>query len=85
MEGGGVGRGNGAGAGEGQGPVQQSEAASVLHTLVRFGEGGSIASLCVCVCWGGGCPSPPPSARQSQLTLMNSEQDGTGWEEVRVL
>lgn len=71
----------GAGAGEGQGPAHQSEAASVLHTLVRLGavltgERGVGRE---------GCPSPPPSARQSQLTLMNSEQDGTGWKEARVL
>lgn len=69
---------------EGQGPAHQSEAASVLHTPVRLGEGGRLPPI-VCMCWAGGCPSLPPSARQSQLTLMNSEQDGTGWEEVRVL
>lgn len=37
---------------EGQGPAHQSEAASVLHTPVRLGEGGSIASHCVCVLGG---------------------------------
>lgn len=72
----------GAGAGEGQGPAHQSGAACVLHTLLSGGERGKLLPPIVL---GGGCPSPPTSARQSQLSLMDNEQDRTGWEEVRVL
>lgn len=72
----------GAGTEEDQGPAHQSGAACVLHTLLSGGgKGAALASHCVCV----GCPSPPPNARQSQLTLMGSEDDRTGWEVVRVL
>ena len=70
----------GGGSGVDQGPAHQSGAACVLHTLLTGGgRGAALASHCV---WG--CPSPPPRARQTQLTLMGSEQDRTGWEEVRV-
>lgn len=80
----GRGGGLGAGAGEGQGPAHQSEAASVLHTLVRLGGGVDGGG------WGWGEIGEGErgvslTTSQCQLTLMNSEQDGTGWKEVRVL
>lgn len=74
VEGRGLGR-----AGSGSGSPAHQSGAAVLHTLLTGrGRGQLLPSLCR------GCPSPPPSARQTQLTLMGSEQDRTGWEEVRV-
>lgn len=75
VEGRGLGRGR---SGSGSCPSEWGRQRPA-HSADRWGEGGS---SCLPLC--GGCPSPPPSARQTQLTLMGSEQDRTGWEEVRV-
>lgn len=52
------------------------------HSGQVGGGGSSCLPLYVYVC---GSLSPPPSARLSQLALMESEPDRTGWEAKRVL
>lgn len=66
----------GPGAGEGWEwvrilPIRVGPPASCTLCQV-VGRAAALASRCV---WG--CPSPPPSAWQTQLTLMGSEQDRT--------
>lgn len=73
-----------------EGPVGALERERVRVLPIRVGPPASCTLCCQVegggqllpptVLGGGDCPLPPPSARKSQLTLMASEQDGTGWE-----